>query len=65
MARDIIVAAKCVATMTDDEIMVFAQRDPDVFRDVARAYVAKSTPHPVEFFGGDDDLNCILKPIKE
>lgn len=36
MPRDIIAATKSVANMTDEEVKMFAQHDPDIFRDVAR-----------------------------
>lgn len=36
MARDILEAAKRVADMDDEEIQLFAKRDPDIFRDIAR-----------------------------
>lgn len=36
VGRNIAEATKRVANMTDEEIMHFAQHDPDIFRDIAR-----------------------------
>lgn len=41
VGRNIAAATKRVASMTDDEIMSFAQHDPDIFRDVARAHLPR------------------------
>lgn len=44
--RDLKGAALLVAEMTDEDILVFAQRDPDIFRAVARYALRKLHPTP-------------------
>lgn len=45
--RNIAEAAKFVAVMTDEQVKLYATRDPDIFRDIARAM--KPAGWPLDF----------------
>lgn len=56
MPRDILQATKRVAEMSDHEIQMFAQHDPDIFRDIARAAMPTGT---LELFGNPPCDDCV------
>jgi hypothetical protein len=58
MTRNVAEAAKRILSMSDDEIALFAKRDPDMIRDIARP----RAPYPVIELA--DDWNVMLAPIQ-
>lgn len=54
MTRNVSVAAAHIVDMPNDVIEVFAQNDPDIFREVARAFLEGSKQRPCPLCANED-----------
>lgn len=64
MARDILEAAKRVADMDDEEIQLFAKRDPDIFRDIARKLRADYDVDQIAVLGSPLEARFLCRSIR-